>query len=77
MFSVVDPEGEWTAHKVELALWTDALARQLEPALLESVFSQASSSPTGATGRSKPKKRYSESANETENKRTKMKSKAK
>ena len=23
-----DPEGEWTAHKVELALWTEVIARK-------------------------------------------------
>ena len=25
---IIDPEGEWTAHKVELALWTEVMAKK-------------------------------------------------
>ena len=27
-YLILDPEGEWTAHKVELALWTEVMARK-------------------------------------------------
>jgi hypothetical protein len=26
----LDPEGDWTAHKVELALWTEVIARKYD-----------------------------------------------
>ena len=32
-----DPEGKWTPHKVEMALWTHYLARELKPSLLENM----------------------------------------
>jgi hypothetical protein len=31
----IDPEGKWTPHKMELALWTHYVSRELKPTLLE------------------------------------------
>jgi len=31
----IDPEGKWTPHKMELALWTHYVSRELKPALLD------------------------------------------
>ena len=66
----VDPSGEWTAHKVELVVWTDVMARKLDPTLLESVYSE--DTPTaGASGESKTKNRRSKSVEGRDSKRSK------
>ena len=69
-FHFVDPSGEWTAHKVELAVWTDVMGRQLDPTLLESVYSD-DSPPTSANGESRTEKRRSKSIEGRDPKRSK------
>ena len=69
-FRFVDPSGEWTAHKVELAVWTDVMGRQLDPALLESAYSD-DSPPTAANGESRTEKRRSKSIESRDPKRSK------
>lgn len=32
--SLLDPESKWTPHKIELTLWTHAVAKELKPAVL-------------------------------------------
>ncbi|XP_019640370.1 PREDICTED: uncharacterized protein LOC109482116 [Branchiostoma belcheri] len=36
-----DPEGKWTPHKVELTLWTHAVATGLDPSVLDSTVADA------------------------------------
>ncbi|XP_782128.2 uncharacterized protein LOC576762 [Strongylocentrotus purpuratus] len=53
-----DPSGEWTPHKVELALWTHYMACKLDPSLLAS-----------KTGPSKKRKSTGEGEGETPKKK--------
>jgi hypothetical protein len=45
-FGKTDPEGKWTPHKVDMALWTHYLARELQPTLLDGMPSRDGSTPT-------------------------------
>lgn len=37
LFSSLDPESKWTPHKVELALWTHYVTKELKPSILDSM----------------------------------------
>ena len=62
-----DPSSDWTAHKVELAVWTDVMIRQLDPSLLDSIYTESSTT-DGASDKAATKKRRSESAQESDSK---------
>ncbi|XP_013786904.1 uncharacterized protein LOC106470874 [Limulus polyphemus] len=48
-----NPEGKWTPHKVELALWTHYLAREMNPSLLEEMpKAELDDSPATPNGKS-------------------------
>lgn len=44
----MDVEAKWTPHKVELALWTHYVAKELEPSILESLPPPSDSGAPGA-----------------------------
>ena len=60
LWAYLDPDFGWTAHKVELALWTHVMACQLDPSLLRDKSDSEEKEAT--TGNMRQRKRKTDSA---------------